>query len=288
MTRGLAARWIALYFVGMLLSVNVWAQATPPPAKKKPVEQKAPAAPPKLELEPKALEILKAASGRIAASHSVAFTAVELYESLSRQGVPLAYTTKYEVNLKRPDKLRVIMPADGPASDFYYDGKSIMALSPKEDLLAVADAPPTIEAALEKAFHLAAIYFPFTDLIVSDPYSEAQGGLTQAYYVGQSHVVGGMTTDIVAYVNEGVFGELWVGADDKLPRMVRVVFLDDPDLLRYEMVLSNWKLDEAVPPETFTPQDIATAKRIPFANPYQQPSAGVKALVKHKSSKDKN
>ena len=58
------------------------------------------------------------------------------------------------------------MPGDGPASEFYYDGKTMMAYAPAENLVAVADAPPTIDAALEAAYNKAAIFFPFTDLLV--------------------------------------------------------------------------------------------------------------------------
>src|SRR6476646_1313513 len=72
-------------------------------------------------LEPKALEILKAASERLAAAHTVAFVAVESYETPSRQGHPLVLVNKSEVTLQRPNKLRVITPGDGPASEFYYD-----------------------------------------------------------------------------------------------------------------------------------------------------------------------
>ena len=93
------------------------------------------------------------------------------YENPSRFGPPLVYTTKSEVPLQRPDKLRVITFADGPASEFYYDGKTVVAFEPAANLVAVADAPPTIDAALPPAYDYAAIYFPFTDMIVADPYA---------------------------------------------------------------------------------------------------------------------
>ena len=91
----------------------------------------------------------------------MAFTAVISYESPSRLGPPLVYTTKSDVTLQRPDKLRVITSGDGPASEFYYDGKTMMAFAPAENHVAVADAPPTIDAALKAAYDSAAIYFPF-------------------------------------------------------------------------------------------------------------------------------
>ena len=46
------------------------------------------------------------------------------YEYPSKLGPALLYTMRYDVDLQRPDKLRVIVPGDGPASEFYYDGKN--------------------------------------------------------------------------------------------------------------------------------------------------------------------
>jgi hypothetical protein len=84
-------------------------------------------------LEPKAIELLKVASNRLAAAHAMSFTAVVTEESPSRLAIPLAYTTKSDAVMQRPDKLRVITLGDGPASEFYYDGKIMMAYSPAED-----------------------------------------------------------------------------------------------------------------------------------------------------------
>ena len=115
------------------------------------------------------------------------------------------------MKLQRPDKLRVVIAGDGPASEFYYNGKAMMAYAPAENLLAVADAPPTIDATLEAAYKQAGIYFPFDDVIVTDPYKDIQSGLQMAYYIGQSHVVGGTTTDMIAYVDGRVSFQMWVG-----------------------------------------------------------------------------
>src|SRR5262249_43756765 len=161
-------------------------------------------------LEPKAIDVLKASSRRLAAARTMSFTAVSSYESPSRPGPPLLYTTRSTVILQRPDKLRVVTPGDGPASEFYYNGKIMVAFSPAENLVAVAEAPPTIDAALEAAYHTAAIYFPFTDAMVADPYGDIAKNLELAFYIGQSHVIGGTKTDMVAYASHGVFVQIWI------------------------------------------------------------------------------
>ncbi len=228
----------------------------------------APAAP---QLEPKAMDILKAACAKLAAAHSMSFTAIVTYESPSRLGFPLAYATKSDVLFSRPDKLRVLTPGDGPASDFYYDGKTMTAYSPGENLVAVADAPPTVDQMLETAYHSAAIYYPFDDLIVSDPYKDIAQDLRVAFYIGQSNIVGGITTDVVAYDTGGVFIQAWIGAEDKLPRLLRAIYVDDPLQIRHNLVLSNWKLDVPTPADAFTTTKAAGAKHIPFASPNLPP-----------------
>jgi hypothetical protein len=285
---GNTCRSCALLLALGALLVTPNAQSKPPASKKKAkavAAEGSPAPEATPSLEPKAVDILKASSSRLAAARTMKFTAVHFYESPSRHGHPLAFTTKSEVTLQRPDKLRVIMSADGPASEFYYDGKKMMAYAPAENLVAVADAAPTIDATLEQAYHSAAIYFPFADWIVADPYKEISDGMNLAYYIGQSRVVGGTTTQMVAYIDHGVFIQAWIGAEDKLPRLLHAIYLDDPERLRHTLILSDWQLDPAVPADTFTSAKAASANPMPFAHPHPETSPDAEPTAKGKPTK---
>jgi hypothetical protein len=266
----------------LLMAAGGSAQQT---EQQKQVEKAAPSGAP--QIEARAIDVLKASSSRLAAARTMRFTAVASYESPSRIGPALVYMTQSEVTLQRPDKLRVITPYDGPASEFYYDGKTMTAFEPAENLAAVAEAPPTIDAALETAYHTAAIYFPFSDVIVADPYKDIADGLTLAFYIGQSRVVGGTTTDMVAYETGGTFVQTWIGAEDKLPRMARAVFANDPLQLRHQVEFSNWQLDSAIPADAFSSSSAAKARRIPFARPDAGLPPGVRAPGQGTPSKNK-
>jgi hypothetical protein len=257
--------WTALLAFGVLLAGALNSQRMGKPIAK--------AAEP--VLEPKAVELLKAIIDRLAAAHTMAFTALESFESFSGQGHPLLNTVKSELTLQRPDKLRVILSGDGMASEYYYDGKQMMTFAPVENRLAVADAPPTIDAALQAAYDAAGIHFPFTDLILADPEGDAAAGIHLAYYVGQSRQVGNTVTDIVAFAGGGMFAQMWVGAEDKLPRLIHAVYLDDPKQLRHNLVLSNWQLDHNVPADTFGPPNAERARQIPFAYSHPQTQSGI-------------
>ena len=72
-------------------------------------------------------------------------------------------------------------------------------------------------------------------------------GAILAFYIGPSAVIGGTKTDMVAWANNDVFLQIWIGADDKLPRRIRAMYRADPLALRHEVELfSNWQLDPAV------------------------------------------
>jgi hypothetical protein len=261
------ARNVLFGACGLLLALQVAAEA--PKAAAKDAESQAVNVP----LEPRAVEIIKAMSSRLADAHSIKFTALVSEESPSRLGPALVYSTRSDVVVQRPNKLKVVTPGDGPATEFYYDGKTITTYAPAADLAAFADAPPTITGALKQAFDTAAIYFPFTDLIVDDPYDMIASDMKLAFYIGQSNVVGDTTTDMIAYANNDVFVQAWIGAEDKLPRLMRAVFADDPLRLRHQVEFTDWQLDGVAKGESFASDKAAKAKLIPFARPDQKTQA---------------
>jgi hypothetical protein len=218
-------------------------------------------------IEPAALQILQATSRKLTEAKSLTFTAVTTYEAFARTGQPLYYTTQSSVLVQHPDKLRVLTPGDGPASDFYYDGKVMTAYSPRENLVASADAPPTMEEMLKAADDKASITFPFSPLLAPDPYKNLTNGLTSAFVVGQSHVVGDTITDIVAFTNKNVQAEVWIGIDDGLPRMLRAVYRNDPNHLRYQMEFRDWRRNVDLAPAAFVFNNTSDAHEMQFARP---------------------
>ncbi|HEX7270985.1 MAG TPA: DUF2092 domain-containing protein [Casimicrobiaceae bacterium] len=278
----------AVLVAGIVLASTAGAQTSAPaaaPAKPaataksaKPVAKKPAIEKFKLILEPRAMDLLKATSAKLAAAKTMSFTAVVGYEYPSKLGPPIVYSTRYDVTMQRPDKLRILIPGDGPASEYYYDGKTATAYAPVENLAAVADAPPTIDEALEVAYKKAAIFFPFEDLLVADPYAAMTEGAILAYYIGPSNVVGGVKTDMVAWANNDVHLQIWIGAEDKLPRRIRAMYRADPLALRHEVVFSNWQIDQPVAPDTFVSEKAKTAGRMAFAAPAPPPK-GVKPLT---------
>jgi hypothetical protein len=88
---------------------------------------------------------------------------------------------------------------------------------------------------------------------------------------------------MVAWANDDVFLQIWLGADDRLPRRVRAVFADDPLRLRHDMELSNWQLDGPVAADAFGSAKAAVAGRMAFAAPTIKLPPGMKPVALKKS-----
>ena len=253
------ARLLLAASLPLLCSAPALAETNPPePA------SSASAAP---RLEERALDILQAMSERLSKARSLSFTAITTYEQPSRLGPPLAYLTREEVSLLRPNRLRVLKQGDGPQSSFYYNGTLMQAYAPAEQLLASMPAPASLDAALKLAYDRAGIYMPFTDLIVSDPYRDLREDMRLAFYIGQSRQVGGTTTDMLAYANDAVFVQAWIGADDHLPRMLRAVYRDDPAQLRHQVEFRDWKVNPPLKSVDFIAPNQPGIRQIEFAHP---------------------
>jgi hypothetical protein len=118
-----------------------------------------------------------------------------------------------------------------------------------------------------KAFDTADIYYPFTDLVVADPYAAMTNGAILAFTIGPSGFVGGAETEMVAWANRDVFLQIWIGTDDKLPRRVRAIYNADPLRLRHQLDLSDWRIDQPIPVADFTSDKAKTAQPMTFDRP---------------------
>lgn len=105
---------------------------------------------------------------------------------------------------------------------------------------------------LKQAYQTAAIYYPFTDLVVAYLYAALTEGAKLAFVVGPSGIVGGVKTDMVVWANDDVFLQIWIGVDDKCAAD-RVIFREGPMALRHEVELLELAVTDRSP-RTRSPQ----------------------------------
>lgn len=200
----------------------------------------------------KAVEVLSSVRDRLAAARTLSFVVVDSWESRADEDTPRIQKNRFEVTVKRPDKLRVLVSSDaGLQSQVNCNGRTMLTYTPATKAVAIAHEPPVITDCLKEAYKASGGDFPFIDLIIATSSSGFRQGLQRAHYLGQSQF-GGANTDVVSFSDSSVLLQMWVATDDKLPRAILVTSADDPHRSRQMLTLSNWQIDAAIPPDAFT------------------------------------
>jgi hypothetical protein len=203
-------------------------------------------------LEPKAMDVLKAVSTRLSGAHTLLFVATDTFERLNSEGTSVQSSKTFDISMQRPNRLIVTVSGTDSRSQFYCNDTTMMTYSGAAKAVVIAKAPPTVRECLTNAYKASSIAVPFGDLIIADPYSAIMGGLTRATYIGRSELADGTAVEVVAYSNDHGSVQMSVGTEDKLPREIRVVRLNDPSRVRHTLVLSNWRIDVPIHADVFS------------------------------------
>jgi hypothetical protein len=218
-------------------------------------------------VEPEAVAILKAAGERLAAARTLTFTATAMHDTANAEGQSLFFVDRSQVELRRPDNLRVVTRGDGPTIEFLSDGRTMTLFRPRDGTVATAPAPRGIEEILKAEVETFGQTQAFADMLLADPSKAFTEGLTRAYVVGRSRLVGGTQTDIVAFASGDAHGQIWIGVTDRLPRQLWVTETGAPNRPRNGVTFSDWSIDRPLSARIFSAAHTTHAKSVPFAKP---------------------
>jgi hypothetical protein len=275
--------------VFMAMAGTGWAAAVPekmvrPPVPSQPVAAPAPSqpvAPPvspqpvAASRDPRALDMLKLMSDKLSQAKSLRFQARSMAPIKSPAGMWVSLYGTSRVVKEGSDKLFAETRGDFFPYDLYFDGKTITEYSPAKNLYAEKAAPGTVDSVIEQAYREEGKSFPYADILRAQPYDLLTEGLVSAVYVGQSTFrplsgAANVKADHLVFSNKGVEWQIWIGTEDRLPRLVCATYLDNVGEPSYIVEFGDWQIDEPVPPETFVFQNATQAAKVEFRNPVQQ------------------
>jgi hypothetical protein len=212
-------------------------------------------------IEPRARSLLDAMSRRLADAKAFSFNARTTYDVPTAHKTPIFLTTVSDVSFKRPASLRVATIGDGPASVFVADGKKIGRFDPAAGTLASKDAPQGIDA-LVRAAGENGLDLPFSDVLLEKPFGDLSKGLTSAFVVGQSRLVGGTLTNIVSVSDGTSHMQIWIGATDNLPRQMVVSESRDGQTTRNTVAYANWRMEPTLRDSQFSASAYGKARQV--------------------------
>jgi hypothetical protein len=215
-------------------------------------------------LEQNALDQLKRMSVALGAAKAFTFRTSSTVEVPAKTGQFITLFANSEFALKRPNKLRVKVSGEVPNYDFIYDGSTVSAFAPNNNLYSVSQAPPTVDAMLPVVEKETGIHFASAYVLFSDPYAVLSKDLSSAVVVG-SDTVQDVPCEHMAFRAPGVNWEIWIESGARaLPRRLVITYTDVTNFPRFLVEFSHWNLNPWLSDADFEFKKPAGAKEIAF------------------------
>ena len=222
------------------------------------------------KVDPKAREIIGRAVDYLANAKQFRVTA-EIWQDLEVDPGEMAQFSKVvEVQLRRPDRLRLDVSTSVPKRSFYYDGASLTMLDRVTGFFASAKTPATIDETLEAAEEKLGVTFPLEDLLLSRPFGDGASKAISGSYFGLEPILGAMCHH-VGFRSEAVDWQAWI--EDGAVPLVRKALIDfktEPGPPRWMVLLNKWDLETPLPDFVFQFEPPPGAVEIEFVKTEEQ------------------
>ena len=223
-----------------------------------------PADQPKTDVDPLALEVLKAATDSIRAANTFSFRARISKERLATNYQKITYFQDLRVVVSKPNKMRADIDGQHHDVQFLFDGSEGTLFEPEKKLYATFPAPKNLDLLVD-ALDKRGTHLPIANFLESDPYKSLSDGLKAGYVIGRVNI-SGKTFNHLAFTEDGADWQLWVEPADKpVPRRLEVIYKKQQGAPRVTVDFMDWNLaaDPAGVQFTFTKPD--GANKIDFA-----------------------
>jgi hypothetical protein len=206
---------------------------------------------PATELEPQALNALRAMSNQLRALHSFSFTARIDREEPGTNGQMLDFFRQINVQLERPNQLRMDVKSDSSDTTLWYDGKTVTLMPAGGKIYTTLPAPGSIGATLMMLHDKLSTHMPLRPILSEDPYGFMSEGLESAHVIG---IVNAPTERLLhlAFTEPDADWQLWLtGPTQILPHRMAIIYKQVEGQPRETLEFTNWQLNPPISSQTF-------------------------------------
>ncbi|MGB5161575.1 MAG: DUF2092 domain-containing protein [Thermoanaerobaculia bacterium] len=194
------------------------------------------------EIEPEAKQILKRMTDYLGGLESFSLETDNMLEDVLVSGQKIQYDFTANVQIQRPNRVRVERTGDELQQLFVYDGATLAMYNPDDGYFAKTAAPDNIDDLLHFARDTLDIVPPTGDMVFTNAFDLLMAGVTEGFVVGKS-VVGGVSCDHLAFRTPVVDWQIWIAdGDQPLPHKYVLTTMDDPAHPQYLVLMSNWNV----------------------------------------------
>jgi len=194
--------------------------------------------------------LLREMSKNLSALQTFAYTANERREEV-KAGAKVEKRFSRRVVVRRPSAFTFTTTGDDHDGSGWYDGKQLTMVSNRAKVWARGPMPPTLDEALDFLSAEYAVQMPTADLLYTSPYDGMMTKDTTGGWVDVQKV-GDLTCDHLAYRQNVVDWEIWLGEARRLPCQVKITYKNEPGQPATTVTYSDFDVSPQVSDETFT------------------------------------
>jgi hypothetical protein len=174
-------------------------------------------------------------------------------ERVLADGQKLQHMARAEMNVQRPDKIRVTMRSARSERDLFYNGKAVTLYTPAQKYYSTVEFSGDIGQLIDRLEQHYKVQVPLQDLFLFGTPAAPLDKIESAMNAGQD-IVGRDVCDHYAFRQGSTDWQIWIKTGDQpLPRKLVIVNRDD-EARPQSVSLITWNLDPQTNAAfTFTP-----------------------------------
>jgi hypothetical protein len=211
-------------------------------------------------VDPRADDLVRQMSDRLARASAFALEAEELYDEVPDQSPRRQLTNLRHVAMRRPDRLVGDATGDALNRSFWYDGKTFAAFDKEQNVWAGGAVPPTVDGALDWVFEQTGTVVPLADFLYADSHTRLMENVQRGVYLG-IHEAAGVPCHHLSFEQATIDWQIWIDAGpEPLPRKLVITYKTEDEVPQYAVTIRKWNLKATLPDAlfAFTPPDGAT------------------------------
>ena len=208
-----------------------------------------------------AMALLHAMSDYIAGQRTISLTYDSDVEVITADVQKIQFTSSGQLQLSRPDKLRVTRTGGYADVVLTFDGKTVTLLGKDANSYTQVEAPGSVDQLVDRLRDEFSMAAPGADLVLSRVFEQLADGVIDAKHVGVG-VIDGVECEHLAFRNTDTDWQIWIEIGARpIPHKYVITTKAVAAAPQYTLRIKEWKTD-AVGADAFTFKSPQGAKKV--------------------------
>ena len=209
-------------------------------------------------------KILKAMTDYVSAQKSLSITFDSDIEVITPSLQKIQFTTSGQVQLSRPDKLRVTRTGGYTDVEIVFDGKTLTINNKDANGFAQVEAPGSVDQLIDALRDKYGVTAPGADLLLANAFDVMTVDIIEGAHIGKG-VIDGVECDHLAFRNEDTDWQIWIEPGARpIPRKYVITSKAITGAPQYTLRIKQWSTE--IPADAFAFKPAQGAKKVALSD----------------------